>query len=140
MQLRVQNFNIAISNDICSSNFLFTGTFDTQNLFPFTFHFKAQSLNVQDDISNILTNTRNGSKLMQNTVNLDVGYCSTRQGGQQHTTQAVAQCNAVASLERLPNEFAITTIFADIRCNHLRFSISIIRKASFYRVLPQYVS
>ena len=121
VQLRVQNLYIAVSHNISCSYLLLTRAFNAQDFFLFAFHFQAQCLDVQNNVCDIFTNTRNSSKLMQYAVNLNVSYCGTRQGGKQYTTQAVAQCNAIASLQRLPNKFAIATIFADLSCNHLRF-------------------
>ena len=121
MQLRIQNLYIAVSNDACSGNFLLTGAFNTQDFSFFAFHFQAQSLDVKDDVSNIFSNTGDSSKFMQNSVNFNVSYCGTRKGGEQYTTQAVAQCNAVASFQRFPYKFTVASIIADLSCNHLGF-------------------
>ena len=47
---------------------------------------------------------------MNHAVDLDAGHGDTGQRGKKHTTQAVAQCDAKATLQRLRHESAVAAV------------------------------
>ena len=63
-----------------------------------------KTLDIQDDIGDILDDAFGRRELMLHTLDLDGGGFRTIQGREQHATHAVAQRVAVTALERFDDE------------------------------------
>ncbi|MPM24657.1 hypothetical protein SDC9_71140 [bioreactor metagenome] len=63
-----------------------------------------EALQIEDDLGDVLDDTREGGELVQVAVDLDAGQGSTGDRGQQRTTQRVAEGVTEAGLEGLDDE------------------------------------
>ena len=124
VQIRIQDFNITVRINICSSNLLFSRYINVKdfNICIKGMQFHAQSLDIQNNVRYVLPYAGNRSKLMQHAFNLDANNCRTLQGRKQNPAQAVAQCNAVTAFQRFPDKLAVTLISGNFRSNQLRFN------------------
>lgn len=63
-----------------------------------------ETLDIQNNVGDILHDTRSGRELVLHALDLDGGCRSAVQGGQQDTTHAVTERLAIAALERFHDE------------------------------------
>ena len=63
-----------------------------------------ETLDIQNNVGDILHDTRSGRELVLHALDLDGGCRSAVQGGQQDTTHAVTERLAIATLERFHDE------------------------------------
>ena len=110
MPLRVQDLQIIAALDGAGSDLAGANGLDADGLGGFAVDLGSDTLEVQDDLGDILTHALDGSELVHHAVNLDAGDSHTGQRGQKHTTQAVAQSRAEAALKGLDNELTVTAI------------------------------
>src|SRR5206468_11225840 len=69
--------------------------------------FKGNLLQVQNDVSSILDDSRNRGKFMQNTFDLDCGDCSSFNRGQQDPSQGFANGCPKTTLKRLRGKLSV---------------------------------
>ena len=69
-----------------------------------------KTLDIQDDIGDILDDAFGRRELMLHTLDLDGGGFRTIQRGEQNAAHAVAQRVAVATLERLENKSSVGSV------------------------------
>ena len=77
---------------------------ELEALRPLALHAERDLLHVEDDIGDILADTREARELMKHVLDLDRRDGGALQRGQQHTAQRVAERQAEATLERLGDE------------------------------------
>ena len=82
MMSGIHNLHIRVDTDIGSSNLAGAVSLDKDYLFIRAIHLHRKPLQVQDDISDILHNTRDSGEFMQNSLDLHRRYCSAGQGRQ----------------------------------------------------------
>ena len=112
VQIRIEDLNIDVALDISRSHFLRANLIDRDPLgVCCAAEFDRQLLQVEDDFRHIFLDAGDGREFMKNPVDLDRGNCSTGQGAQKDSSHAVAQRCAVASFQRLNNEFPVIGIF-----------------------------
>ena len=107
MHAGIQEIYLGVSLDIARSDFTFTGRFNVNSLRTVSIQLCSQTLDAQDDLSDILLYTRDRGQLVVYAVNLYRIDCNTGQGGEQNSSEAVAERNAVATLQRSQNEFTV---------------------------------
>jgi len=108
--LRVQNFDVVALLDVVSSDLTGTNCLNTHCLRTIGVQLCSDTLQVQDNFGNVFLDALNGGELVDHTVNLDAGHGDTGQRGKKHTTQAIAQCDAKATLQRFCHEFAVAAV------------------------------
>jgi hypothetical protein len=114
MQILVQNLYFVIDLDISGGDFALTGGIDIHGLNCVTVQLADQSLDIQDDLRNILFHTGNGGELMLDTGNLDRGCGSAGQRGQENSPQRITKRGTVAPFQRLYIEYAMRQIFGRV--------------------------
>ena len=107
---RVQDLNIVALLDVVRSNLTRADCLNTHCLRPVGVQLCSNTLQVQDNFGNVFLDALNGGELVNHAVNLDAGHGDTGQRGKKHTTQAVAQCDAKATLQRLRHESAVAAV------------------------------
>ena len=121
MEVRIENLNVGITDDVGSRDFFFAFHINADYLRLIACHLEAELLQVQNDIRHVIPDTRNRGELMEYAIDPNGGNCSTFQRGQQHAAQAIAKRRTVATLERFTDEFTVTVIFTDFRNFNFRF-------------------
>ena len=71
----------------------------------------GKALDVHDDLRHVLLDSGNGTEFMQHTLNLDLAYRCSRQGGKHNSSQGVAKRDAIASFQRLNHKLSILLVF-----------------------------
>ena len=110
MPFRVQDLNIVALLDVVRSNLTRADCLNTHCLRPVGVQLCSNTLQVQDNFGNVFLDALNGGELVNHAVDLDAGHGDTGQRGKKHTTQAIAQCDAKATLQRFCHEFAVAAV------------------------------
>ena len=71
IMIRVNNFNVAISQDISSSNFSWTLDIKFNCFFVFDVRFYSKSFNIKDDLHHVFTDAWYGIKFVEYSINLN---------------------------------------------------------------------
>ena len=71
IMIRVNNFNVAISQDISSSNFSWTLDIKFNCFFVFDVRFYSKSLNIKDNLHHVFTDAWYGIKLVEHSINFN---------------------------------------------------------------------
>ena len=108
--LRVQDLNIIALFDVIRSDLTGADCFNTHCLRTVGVQLCSDTLQVQDNFGNVFLDALNGGELVNHAVDLDAGHGDTGQRGKKHTTQAVAQCDAKTTLQRLCHELAVAAV------------------------------
>ena len=108
--LRVQNFDVVALLDVVSGDLTGADCLNTHCLRTIGVQLCSNTLQVQDNFGNVFLDALNGGELVNHAINLDAGHGDTGQRGKKHTTQAVAQCDAKATLQRLCHELAVAAV------------------------------
>ena len=117
---RVQDLHLAAAGNAARGHLTlaFGGNVDGDGLL--TVELGDESLDVQDDLYDILLYTGDGGKLVLDSVDLNGRNGHAGKRGEQNPAQAVAQGNAKATVQRLGNKFAIAAIGTKLCCFDLR--------------------
>ena len=107
---RVQDLNIVALLDVVSGDLTGAHCLNTHCLRTIGVQLCSDTLQVQDNFGNVFLDALNGGELVDHAVDLDAGHGDTGQRGKKHTTQAVAQCDAKATLQRFCHEFAVAAV------------------------------
>ena len=110
MHAGVQYLDLRIGLDIASGDFAFALCLDVDRLGRFAVHFSSESLDVEDQLGNVLLNAGDGGKFMLNAVDLNGSSSHAGQGGEEHSSQAVAECVAISALKRFENKHSISSV------------------------------
>ena len=110
MQLGIEDFHLTVSLDVAGSDFALAAGLNVDGLHAFAVQLGDDTLDVQDDLSDIFLHTGNGGKLMLYASDLDRGHRGTGQRGQQDTAQGVTQSRTVATLQGLYDILAVRSI------------------------------
>ena len=113
MKFRIEDLNIGIRCDIGSRYFLFTFDINPNHLRLICKHLEAKLFKIQNDIRDVVPDTRDRRELMQHSVDADRCDRSTWKRGKQNTAQAVADCRTVAAFQRLAYKLSVSVVFAD---------------------------
>ena len=116
MMLGVEHFQIGICLDIASLDLSGTNDVDHDGLGTLGVQLCNDTLNIQNNFSNIFHNTGDGRKLMKNAVDLDAGNSNTRQRAQQNSSQGITQRRTESSFQRFYDELALLTIITQVDC------------------------
>ena len=108
--LRVQDLNIIALLDVIGGDLTGANCLNTHCLRTVGVQLCSDTLQVQDNLGNVFLDALNGGELVNHAVDLDAGHGDTGQRGKKHTTQAVAQCDAKATLQRLCHELAVAAV------------------------------
>ena len=107
MEVPVQDHDVRIMDDVRGLR-LSRPFFAETDRFGFVrVQLQPKRLDVEHDRGHILSDPRDGGKLVQHPFNAHGCDRGTGQGGQQHATQGVANGRAKSSLERLGCELAV---------------------------------
>ena len=110
MPLRVQDLDVIALLDVVGRDFTRANSLHTHRLRPVGVQLCSNPLQVQDNFGNVFLDALNGGELVNHAVDLDAGHGDTGQRGKKHTTQAVAQCDAKTTLQRLCHELAVAAV------------------------------
>ena len=131
MPLRVQNFDVVALLDVVSGDLTGADCLNTHCLRTIGVQLCSDTLQVQDNFGNVFLDALNGGELVNHAVDLDAGHGDTGQRGKKHTTQAIAQCDAKATLQRFCHEFAV----AAVRGQACRFDLGTFNLHHIYALL-----
>ena len=106
----VEDLNLGVGLDIAGCNLALALCFDVDGLGRFAVHFSSESLDVEDQLSNVLFNAGNGGKLVLNAVDLHGSSSDAGQGGEQNSSQAVTERIAIAALKGFENKHSISSV------------------------------
>ena len=107
---RVQDLNVVALLDVIGGDLTGANCLNTHCLRTIGVQLCSDTLQVQDNFGNVFLDALNGGELVNHAVDLDAGHGDTGQRGKKHTTQAIAQCDAKATLQRFCHEFAVAAV------------------------------
>ena len=107
VQLRVDDLNIGVRQDVVRRHFAFARRIDDDLFRTVAMQFAAELLEVQNDLRDVLFHAFDGRELVQHAVDLDGRDRNARQAGQQDAAHRVAKRRAKAALQRLHHELAV---------------------------------
>jgi len=110
LQLRVEDFHLAVALDIAGCHHAGAHSLDKDGLGALAVQLGQQLLHIQNDLCHVLFHTGNGGKLVLHTGDLDAGGCRAGQRRKHNTAQCIAQRRSVAALQGFDHIFAIGSI------------------------------
>ena len=114
MHFRIDDLNLVIHLDVARSENTGALYINDDLLGVVGEHLHGKALQVEDDLSHVLLHAGNSRELMLHTFDVYRGDRHARKGGQQHTTQAVAQGVTEAALQGFHNKLAIAVVLANL--------------------------
>jgi len=108
----VDDFHVVRCLDVGGSHLAFTVLAQAQRDFVTVVQLEHNALEVQQNVDHIFLHAIDGGVLVQHASNRDFRDGIADHGGQQHTTQGIAQGVTIAALERLQRDFG--TVVADL--------------------------
>src|SRR5690606_33779354 len=102
--IRILHFHIVVELNVASGNHARTLLVQTQGCTVLALQDDGNALQVQKDLDDIFLNAFNAAVLVQYTVDLGFDDGAARHGGEQDSTQGIAQGVTKAALERLQHD------------------------------------
>ena len=99
--LWVADFNVVVRLNIARCHNTGTRCSQSQLCFIFAVHDKRHTLEIQQNLNNVLLHALDSRVLVQNAVNFHFGNCATWHGRQQNTAECIAERVTKATLKRL---------------------------------------
>jgi len=121
-QLGVQHFDIARHLDVAGIDSARALLVQGETLGAIAAHLDGDFLDVQHEVGNVLTHTRQRREFVQDAIDLDRGYSRTLERGQQYTAQRIAKRQAVAALKRFSDDgrdARVATVRNDVQFGRL---------------------